>query len=86
MTLAPSPLLMRMPRNAPRPTKGPRFIPPPDSIFRCRPLVDPGLLAVIGAPVAVVFLAVLLGLLETAFGVRVGNVLMRMIRILAGSR
>lgn len=65
---------MNMPKNTPRPTTGPRFIPPPDSIFRRRPLVDAGLLALVGAALALVFAEVLVGLLETAFDARLRDV------------
>lgn len=58
----------------PRLTNGPTFVPLPDHMFRRRPLVDPGLLALAGAIVALAFAALLLGLLENRLGLSLGNV------------
>ena len=74
MTRPLRPLLKNIPKNTPRPTTGPRFVPPPRSIFRRRPLADPGLLALAGAIVALVFAALLLGLLEARLGFSLGDV------------
>lgn len=52
---------------------GPRFVEPPVSMFRRRPLIDPGLLALIGAIMAIVLLVALIGLLEADFGFRLGD-------------
>ena len=57
----------------PHPTNGPRFVPLPDHMFRYRPLVDSGLLALVGAIVALVFAALLLGLLEDRLGFSLGD-------------
>ena len=40
---------------------------------RRRPSVDPGVLALIGAIIAIVFIALMLGLLEAHLGFRVGD-------------
>jgi biotin operon repressor len=57
---------MKMPKNATRPTTGPRFVPPPGSIFQHRPLIDSGLAAVLGGALAAAFMALLLGLFARA--------------------
>lgn len=54
-------------------TSGPRFVPLPDHMFRRRPPIDPGLLALLGAIVALVFAALLLGLLEDRIGFSLGD-------------
>jgi len=54
-------------------TNGPRFIDPPVYRSRRQPLIDPGLLALIGAVIAVVFIAVMLGLLEAHLGFDLGD-------------
>jgi hypothetical protein len=52
--------------KAPRSKAGPRFVRPPESLFRRGPLVDPGLAAVFGAALALTFMAVLLALFTRA--------------------
>lgn len=52
---------------------GPRFVEPPMHIFRRRPFIGPGALALIGAITAVVFIVVMLGLLEAGLGFRLGD-------------
>lgn len=55
---------------------GVRFVDPPASIYRRRPLFDPGLVALLGAVLAVLCLLVLIGMLETGLGITVGDLLM----------
>ena len=52
---------------------GQRFIDPPAYMFRRRPLIDPGLLALIGAIIAIAFLTLMLGILEANLGFRLGD-------------
>ena len=53
----------------------PRFVDPPASMFRRRPLVDPGLIALGGAIVALVFIFLAIAMLEDGLGVRLADVL-----------
>ncbi len=52
---------------------GPHFVDPPAHTFRNRPLVSPGLLALVGAIVALAFLVLLIGMLEGGFKVRLDD-------------
>ena len=54
---------------------GVRFVDPPASIHRRRPLIDPGFVALLGAVVAVLFLLVLIGVSETGLGITLGQLL-----------
>jgi hypothetical protein len=45
---------------------GPRFVEPPRSLFRRREHVDPGLLAVAGAVVALLFLLITVAMFQRA--------------------
>ena len=54
---------------------GIRFVDPPASIYRRRPLIDLGLVVLLGAVVAVVFLMVLIGMSETGLGITLGKFL-----------
>lgn len=45
---------------------GPHFVDPPRSLFRRRERVDPGLLAVAGAVVALLFLLIAVAMFERA--------------------
>jgi hypothetical protein len=47
-----------------------RFVEPPASMFRRRPLIDPGLVALVGAVVAALFLVLVILMLETGLGIR----------------
>lgn len=53
---------------------GVRFVDPPTSMYRRRSLVGPGLLAIVGAVLAVLFLLLLLGVLAAGLGVASGDV------------
>ncbi len=52
---------------------GPRFVDPPAYTFRNRPWMKPGLLALVGAIVALAFLLLLIGVLEMGFKVRLDD-------------
>ena len=56
---------------------GVRFVDPPASIYRRRPLIDLGLVVLLGAVVAVVFLMVVMGMLERGLGITLGDLLKR---------
>lgn len=47
---------------------GPRFVEPPRSLFRRRSHIDPGLIALVGASVALLFLTIIVGMLREALG------------------
>ena len=54
---------------------GPRFVEPPASMFRRRPFIDPGLLALFGAILATLFILLLVGMLERGLGITLGDLL-----------
>ncbi len=55
------------------PPNGPRFLETPQFMLRRRPLIDPGLVALAGAFVALAFLMLMIGMLEVGFGVRLSD-------------
>lgn len=59
---------------------GRRFVNPPAHTFRRRLWISPGLLAVVGAIVAIAFLVLLIGMLEIGFDVRLDDVVRTVIR------
>jgi len=62
-------------------TRGPHYIPPPASIFRRRPFIDPGVLAAVAALAALLFVFVLTAMLENGLGFRLGDVVHSLISL-----
>jgi hypothetical protein len=60
-------------------SSNPIFIQPPESLFQRRPLIDPGLVAFVGAVAALALLFLLLGLIEVILRFRLGDIVVALL-------